>query len=143
MTDTTSQNRNAKRIVGTLSLVVLGLVILLNNLPQQSSLPWFVPWLPRLNATLNAICTVLLLLSWRMIRLHRIDWHKKPDGFWAFDGFFVILCFVSFLRDRNQVPGVQSNPALLPDDFDIAYCSGCGGFAHGFAVLLLCAQRSD
>lgn len=40
MTDTTSQNRNAKRIVGTLSLVVLGLVILLNNLPQQSSLPW-------------------------------------------------------------------------------------------------------
>ncbi|MEY4912740.1 MAG: hypothetical protein RL025_567 [Bacteroidota bacterium] len=110
MTDTASQNRNAKRLVGTLSLVVLGLVILLNNLPQQSSLPWFVPWLPRLNATLNAICTVLLLLSWRMIRLQRIDWHKKLN-LTAFGLSTVfLLSYVLFHSFGIETKFPESNP---------------------------------
>ena len=70
-------NRQVFTGVMALSLVVLGLVILLNSLPQREEIPAFVAWLPRLNATLNATCTVLLVWSWRMIKARRTDLHKK------------------------------------------------------------------
>jgi putative membrane protein len=70
-------NRQVFAGVMTLSLVVLGLVILLNSLPQREGIPSFVAWLPRLNALLNATCTVLLVWSWRMIKARRIETHKK------------------------------------------------------------------
>ncbi|MEY3573999.1 MAG: hypothetical protein RLZZ617_597 [Bacteroidota bacterium] len=70
-------NRRVFIGVMALSFVVLALVILLNSLPQREEIPSFVAWLPRLNAMLNATCTVLLVMSWQMIRARRIDLHKK------------------------------------------------------------------
>jgi len=74
---TQKQNRQVLTGVVVLSVVVLGVVVLLNTLPSSATLPWFVPWLPRLNALLNATCTVLLLWSWRMIKVRRIEMHKR------------------------------------------------------------------
>jgi putative membrane protein len=70
-------NRRVFAGVMALSLVVLGLVILLNSLPQREEIPSFVAWLPRLNALLNATCTLLLIRSWQMIRAKRIEMHKR------------------------------------------------------------------
>ncbi len=70
-------NRQVFTGVMALSLVVLGVVILLNSLPQREEIPAFVAWLPRLNAILNATCTILLIWSWRMIQVRRIELHKK------------------------------------------------------------------
>ena len=56
-------NKKATRIIYGTSAAVLGLVVLLYNLPQAQNIPEFVKHLPKLHASINATCFVLLLLS--------------------------------------------------------------------------------
>ena len=67
------------RIALTISIVVFILVVLLNRrlLNPPAEFPDFIYHLPKLHATINGICSILLLLSLRAIRSGKIQLHKK------------------------------------------------------------------
>ena len=70
-----------KLILG-LSFVVFAVVAILqsnlvNIFPDKSIIPAWVFFLPTLNASINATCTVLLLLSLYFIKRKQISIHKK------------------------------------------------------------------
>lgn len=67
------------RLVMAISVVVLVAVIILNKkiLPVPEIIPAFIYKLPKLNAAINATCSMLLLLSFYFIRQKNIMVHKK------------------------------------------------------------------
>jgi len=70
------------RLILGLSIFVFAVVLilqsnLLNIFPDKSTIPSWVLLLPRLNAILNAICSILLLLSFYFIKRKQIATHKK------------------------------------------------------------------
>lgn len=67
------------RFVAVVTIVVIALVILLNRhlIPGPAVAPAFTPYLPMLNAVLNGICTLLLLLSLYQIKQGNITLHKR------------------------------------------------------------------
>lgn len=62
-----------------ISLVVFVAVVVLNRrvLPVPDEIPSFVYQLPSINATINALCFVLLLASFRAIKQKKIQLHKN------------------------------------------------------------------
>jgi putative membrane protein len=103
-------NRRVFAGVMVLSLVVLGLVILLNSLPQREEIPSFVAWLPRLNALLNATCTLLLIRSWQMIRARRIEMHKRLNLTAFVLSSLFLLSYVLFHSFGIETRFPDSNP---------------------------------
>lgn len=70
------------RIIAGVSIFVLIVVIILqtkvlNIFPDKSAIPSWVFFLPRLNAIINAICSILLLFSLYYIKRKDIATHKK------------------------------------------------------------------
>ena len=70
-------NKKITRLIYIISTAVIGLVVLLYNLPQAENIPEFVKHLPKLHASINATCFVLLLISLRAIKQNKVDLHKK------------------------------------------------------------------
>ena len=70
-------NKKATRLIYIVSAAVLGLVVLLYNLPQAEYIPQFVKYLPKLHASINATCFILLIFSLRAIKQNKVDLHKK------------------------------------------------------------------
>jgi len=66
------------RLTLGISIIVFLLVLLLNRrvFPAPQNFPSFVHLLPKLNATINATCSVLLLLSLWAIKNQKISLHK-------------------------------------------------------------------
>jgi len=66
------------RIALAISIVVFLLVLFLNRrvFPAPETAPSFVHLLPKLNATINATCSVLLLFSLWAIKRKKISLHK-------------------------------------------------------------------
>lgn len=67
----------ALRTIYLVSAIVFVAVIVLFNLPRVENPPAWIPLLPKLNAIINGLCSVLLLVSFVMIRKKRVDWHKR------------------------------------------------------------------
>jgi putative membrane protein len=69
------------RITMTLTVVVLLAVIVLNRkiLPTPDLMPEWTYFLPKLNATINATCSLLLLLSFYFIKKKNIAAHKMVN----------------------------------------------------------------
>ncbi len=67
------------RIVGAVSVVVLLVVIVLRFMPAPETVPSFVYSLPAFNATVNGLCTILLLISLYYIKQKNIEAHKKVN----------------------------------------------------------------
>ena len=65
------------RIILSISIVVFLAVLILSRLPKAEHIPFFVPFLPELNAFLNGTCSILLITSLYFIKQKRIDIHKK------------------------------------------------------------------
>lgn len=70
------------RLVWGCSGLVLAVVIILqakliNLFPDHEVLPAWVQFLPTLNACINAVCTVLLLVSFYFIKKKNIRMHKR------------------------------------------------------------------
>jgi putative membrane protein len=65
------------RIILSISIVVFLTILILSRLPKSDHIPFFVPFLPKLNAFLNGTCSLLLIISLYFIRQKRIDIHKK------------------------------------------------------------------
>jgi len=74
--------RTTFRLILALSFIVFTVVAvlqmnLINIFPDKAAIPSWVLKLPALNATINATCTVLLLLSLYYIKRRQIAIHKK------------------------------------------------------------------
>jgi putative membrane protein len=69
--------KQALRLIYTVSALVLVAVVVLFNLPKNEEVPELVQKLPTFNAWINGTCTILLSVSWWMIRARRIEWHKR------------------------------------------------------------------
>lgn len=65
------------RIILALSVVVFGAIVILYTLPKQEFIPEWAKQLPLLNASINAICSGLLISSLWCIKNKKIDWHKR------------------------------------------------------------------
>lgn len=67
------------RLIAGLSIFVFLVVVILNRkiIPVTIETPSFVYFLPTLNATINGICTILLLLSFYFIKQKNVAVHKK------------------------------------------------------------------
>ncbi|MEO5572841.1 MAG: DUF420 domain-containing protein [Bacteroidia bacterium] len=75
-----SPDKNEKkifRIILAISIFVFLIVLILSLLPKSDHIPFFVPFLPKINAFLNGTCSVLLITSLYFIKQKRIDIHKK------------------------------------------------------------------
>ncbi len=66
------------KIALTISIVVFILVVILNRriLNPPTVFPYFIYHLPKLHATINGICSALLLISLQAIRSGKIQLHK-------------------------------------------------------------------
>lgn len=67
------------RFVTGISIFVFLVVLILNRkiIPVTIETPSFVYFLPKLNAIINGLCSILLLLSLNQIRKKNIEAHKK------------------------------------------------------------------
>ncbi len=67
------------RMVMVVSVVVFAVVVILNRklIPVSMPTPEFVYFLPKLNAIINASCSVLLMLSLYQIKQKNIERHKR------------------------------------------------------------------
>lgn len=67
------------RFVTGISIFVFLVVVILNRkiIPVTIETPSFVYFLPKLNAIINGLCSILLLLSLNQIRKKNISAHKK------------------------------------------------------------------
>lgn len=75
-------NKFISRLITAVSIFVLIVVVILqskvlNIFPDKSLIPSWVFFLPRLNAIINGICSILLLLSLYFIKRKDIATHKK------------------------------------------------------------------
>ena len=70
-------DRIALAIIYGVSLLVFVAVVVLSRMPQAETIPGWATWLPGMNASINAVCSVLLVTSWFAIRLGDVGLHKK------------------------------------------------------------------
>lgn len=94
------------RFVFTLSLIVFLLVLLLNRkvLPAPGFVPDVAYFLPKLNAFLNATCSVLLMISLYYIRRKNIEMHKRINIItFALSSVFLIsyVLFHYFVKETH------------------------------------------
>jgi len=79
-----------------LSGVVFLLVLVLGMLPRAEVVPSFVQWLPKLNAVINATCSVLLVTSLYYIKKKDIQTHKKLNILTFVLSTIFLLSYVTF-----------------------------------------------
>lgn len=65
------------RSIYIVSALVFAIVVVLFNLPKAETVPGFVKYLPKLNAIINGICSLLLIVSLLAIRKKNITLHKR------------------------------------------------------------------
>ncbi len=89
------------RFVTGISVFVFLVVVILNRkiIPVTIDTPSFVFFLPKLNAIINGLCSVLLILSLIQIKKKNIEAHKKLNitTFLLSSIFLVsyIYCFIT------------------------------------------------
>lgn len=100
------------RLIMTVSLVVLVAVVILNRkiLPVPETIPTFVYSLPKLNAFINAICSVLLLLSLYMIKQKNIAAHKKINIFTFILSSIFLLSYITYHWLAQETSFPLDNP---------------------------------
>lgn len=100
--------KNIFRFIVFISVFVLFAVILLNRkvLPRPEPMPGFVTWLPALNATINATCSLLLILSYRAIRRKDIQLHKKLNLTTFLLSCLFLISYISYhwMADETRFP---------------------------------------
>lgn len=100
------------RIVLSLSVVVFLVVVILNQkvLPRPEVLPVFATFLPKLNAIINAACTILLILSYRAIRRKDIATHKQLNLLTFCLSALFLVSYVTYHWMANETKFPIDNP---------------------------------
>ncbi|HMO98286.1 MAG TPA: DUF420 domain-containing protein [Kiritimatiellia bacterium] len=71
------KEKYALTVIYVVSALVFAAVVVLSQLPRAEFMPEWVSFLPGFNATINSICTVLLIASWFAIKRGKMVWHKR------------------------------------------------------------------
>ncbi len=79
-----------------IALAVLAVVVLLYTLPKKEEVPGFVRFLPKYNATINAICSLLLISSFIAVKKARYILHKKLNLLAFFLSSTFLISYVIF-----------------------------------------------
>jgi putative membrane protein len=103
-----SSEKNIFRIIFSVSLFVFILVIVLNRklLPRPEVTPSFVFFLPKLNAIINTICSILLMTTYYFIRRKKIVIHKKINiaTFFLSSLFLISYVMYHYFADETKFP---------------------------------------
>lgn len=84
------------RAIYAVSAVLVVAVAIIYNLPKAEVVPAFVPWLPRLNAGINTLCSILLVCSFVAIKRRRVDLHKRLNIATFILSALFLLSYVTF-----------------------------------------------
>jgi putative membrane protein len=105
-------DKNAFRLVMTLSAIVFVAVIILNKkiLPVPEVIPDFVYQLPKLNAMLNGTCSLLLVLSLYMIKQGNIAVHKKLNIITFVLSSLFLVCYITYHWMATETTFPADNP---------------------------------
>ena len=100
------------RIVLTVSIVVFLLVVILNQqlIPKPDIMPSFVKFLPKMNAFINGICSILLLTSLYFIRKKEIETHKRINITTFLLSSVFLISYVLFHYFGNETRFPADNP---------------------------------
>ena len=98
------------RLIYFLSVAVLLLVIFLSTLPKSETIPSFVKFLPKLNAILNGITSVLLITSFYFIRRKKIHIHRRLNITAIILSVIFLLSYVTFHSFGIETKFPAENP---------------------------------
>ena len=85
-----------KRLIWIVSVLIFLAVLFLSRLPRASVIPDWAKFLPPLNATLNGITFILLLISYYFIRRKQIHIHRSINLVAAALSTLFLLSYVTF-----------------------------------------------
>jgi putative membrane protein len=107
-----SSEKNIFRIIFSVSLLVFVLVIVLNRkiLPRPEVIPSFVFFLPKLNAIINSVCTVLLLTTYYFIRRKKITIHKRINITTFFLSSLFLISYITYHYFADETKFPADNP---------------------------------
>jgi putative membrane protein len=108
-----TSHQNDKKIfwlILIVSAVVFAVVIFLSQLPKSEKIPWFVPLLPKLNAVLNATCSLLLMSSFYLIKKKKIILHKKLNLTAFFLSTLFLVSYIIFHSYGIETRFPEDNP---------------------------------
>ena len=86
----------AFRVIFVLSAVVFITVVVLNLLPKGEYIPAYASFLPKLNAFINATCSLLLIASLYQIKRKNILAHKRLNITAFVLSAVFLVCYVWF-----------------------------------------------
>lgn len=122
------------RFVAGVTIFVIAVVIILNRhlIPGPATPPAFTPYLPLLNAMLNATCSVLLLVSLYNIKQKNITAHKRINilTFCLSSLFLVSYILFHYLMRKDTIYGDVNGDGILSPGERLA--------AGGLRTLYLC-----
>lgn len=104
------------RLVMAVSVVVFVAVVILNKkiLPVPEVIPDFVYRLPKLNAMLNGICTLMLLLSLYFIKQRNIELHRKVNIIAFGLSSLFLLSYITYHWMAQETTFPVGNPLRTP-----------------------------
>jgi putative membrane protein len=91
-----SKDRFYLRWILAVSAFVFLLVLFLSRLPRAENIPSYVPFLPKLNAVLNATCSILLIISYYFIRRKKVKIHRRLNLVAVALSTIFLLSYVTF-----------------------------------------------
>ena len=98
------------RLIYIVSIVVFLAVVVLGRMPKAEFIPEWAKVLPALNATLNAITTVLLLISFYFIRKKKVEIHKRLNMVACALSTVFLLSYVTFHAFGVETTFPKDNP---------------------------------
>ena len=98
------------RLIYIVSIVVFLAVAALGRMPKAESIPEWAKILPALNATLNAITTLLLLVSFYFIRKKNVQMHKKLNLTACVLSTIFLLSYITFHAFGVETSFPKDNP---------------------------------
>jgi putative membrane protein len=93
-----------------LSIVVFLVIAAINIVPKPDFVPFFVRYLPLLNASLNGTCSVLLVASLYFIKQKNIQAHKKINITAFFLSSVFLVSYILYHYFSIEVKFPADNP---------------------------------
>lgn len=108
------------RFVAAISVFVFLVVVILNRhlIPAPQAIPSFIVYLPKLNAIINGICTVLLLTTFYFIKQGNIRVHKRINivTFCLSSLFLVSYILFHYLNPETRFGDLNGDGILSPEE---------------------------
>ncbi len=124
------------RLITGVSIFVFLVVVILNRkiIPVTIETPSFIYFFPKLNAMINATCTVLLLLSLYFIKKGNIRVHKRINiiTFLLSSLFLVSYIVFHYFAPETKFGDLNNNGILEPEEITAA-----GNVRYVYYVILI------